>query len=171
LANIITERPGPGGELVPCETWDNAILACQVGEGNQSFPMLLSTKRIAPGETNTWIIRVVGTEFSAEYSTKHPKTLRTLPYKPGSRQAWHVEDLGYTSAYPAITGSIFEFGLPDAILQMWAAFCDELVNGREGMLQPFYCVTPEEASWSHALFTAALQSQAHGETIRLAWPA
>ncbi|HEX9616131.1 MAG TPA: hypothetical protein VGA03_01850 [Anaerolineales bacterium] len=103
VSNVVTERPGPAGELVPCETWDNAILACQVGEG-------------APG-------------------------------------------------------SIFEFGLPDAILQMWAAFCDELANGREGMSQPFSCATPEEAKWSHALFTAALQSQAQGETARLAWPA
>jgi predicted dehydrogenase len=169
LANVVTERPGPDGKLLPCRTWDNATLACQAVEGEQTFPMLLSTKRIAPGETNTWFIRVWGSEFSAEYSTKHPKTLRTLPYTPGSPQAWHVEDLGYASAYPSITGSIFEFGLPDAILQMWAAFCDELANGREGMRQPFTCATPEEAMWSHALFTAALQSQARGETVRLAW--
>ena len=32
----------------------------------------------------------------------------------------------FTSAYPTITGEIFEFGFTDAILQMWAAFCDEL---------------------------------------------
>jgi predicted dehydrogenase len=167
LANIISERPGPDGRLVPCETWDNAILACQAGQGDQAFPMLLSTKRIAPGEMNTWFIRVLGTAFSAEYSTKYPKTVRTLPYTPGGRQAWQLEDLGYRSAYPAITGGIFEFGFPDAILQMWAAFCDELVNGQEGMQQPLYCATPEEASRSHALFTAALESQASGKTVWL----
>jgi predicted dehydrogenase len=169
LTNIVPERPGPEGTLVPSGTWDNAILACQVGEGERAFPMLLSTKRIAPGEMNTWFIRVMGTDFSAEYSTKYPKTVRSLPYTPGSKQAWQVEDTGYSSAYPSITGSIFEFGFPDAILQMWAAFCDELVNGREGMAQPFTCATPEEAKWSHALFTAALQSQAKGETARLVW--
>jgi predicted dehydrogenase len=167
LSNIVTHRPGSGGEMVPCETWDNAILACQAGDGEQEFPMLLSTKRIAPGEMNTWFIRVLGADFSAEYSTKYPKTLRTLPYTPGGPQAWHIEDLGYSSAYPAISGSIFEFGLPDAILQMWAAFCDELANGRAGMQQPFYCATPEEAAWSHALFTAALASQAGGETASI----
>ena len=39
----------------------------------QHFPMLLSTKRIAPGETNTWFIRVHGTEFSAEFSHEAPQ--------------------------------------------------------------------------------------------------
>ena len=155
--------------MVPAETWDNAILACQVGESEDSFPMLLSTKRIAPGDMNTWFIRVMGTDFSAEYSTKYPKTVRSLPYTSGATQAWQVEDIGYASAYPSITGGIFEFGFPDGILQMWAAFCDELANGREGMAQPLYCATPEEAMWSHVLFTAALSSQAQGETIRLSW--
>ncbi len=42
---------------------------------------------------------------------------------------------------------------------MWAAFCDELDHGREGMHQPFYCATPEEAAATHQLFTAALRSQ------------
>jgi predicted dehydrogenase len=168
LSNVVTRRPGPKGELVPCETWDNAILACEVETEDQNFPLFLSTKRIAPGETNTWFIRVLGMDFSASYSTKTPKTLSSLPYSAGGVQAWHVEELGYTSAYPAITGSIFEFGFPDAFLQMWAAFCDELVNGRDSMAQPFYCVTPEEAMWSHNLFTAALASQKYEQTIRVA---
>jgi hypothetical protein len=168
LSNLVTQRPGPEGELVPCKTWDNAILACEVETEDQNFPLLLSTKRIAPGEMNTWFIRVLGMDFSVAYSTKTPKTLFSLPYSAGGPQAWHVEELGYISAYPAITGSIFEFGLPDAILQMWAAFCDELVNGRDGMAQPFYCTTPEEAMWSHELFTAALASQRKAETIQVA---
>jgi predicted dehydrogenase len=165
LSNIVTERPGPAGKLVPCETWDNAILACETDAGGDSFPMTLSTKRIAPGEMNTWFIRVMGTEFSAEYSTKDYKRLKTLPYQPGGPQAWHVEDIGYKSAYPAITGGIFEFGFPDGILQMWAAFCDELANGRDGMQQPFTCATPAEAEQSHRLFTAALESQKTGQVI------
>ena len=171
LSNVITERPDAQGERAPCETWDNAILATEVQAGGQTFPMLLSTKRIAPGAANTWFIRIMGTEFSVEYSTAHPKTLRTLPYTPGGPQAWHVEEIGYTSAYSAITGSIFEFGFPDAILQMWAAFCDELVHGRDGMQQPFTCATPEEAARSHDLFTAALRSQATGQTVALGGPA
>ena len=48
---------------------------------------------------------------------------------------------------------------------MWAAFCDELAHGRDGMRQPFYCATPEEAAASHRLFTAALRSNDEGATI------
>jgi predicted dehydrogenase len=169
LSNLVTQRPGPGGELLPCETWDNAALACEVDTGDQRFPLFISTKRIAPGEMNTWFIRVLGMEFSAVYSTKTPKTLSTLSYQAGGPQAWQVQDTGYASAYPAITGGIFEFGFPDAILQMWAAYCDELVNGRESMAQAFYCATPVEASWSHELFTAALASQASGETVAVSY--
>jgi hypothetical protein len=169
LSNLVTQRPGPGGELLPCETWDNAALACEVDTGDQRFPLFISTKRIAPGEMNTWFIRVLGMEFSAVYSTKTPKTLSTLSYKSGGPQAWQAQDTGYESAYPAITGGIFEFGFPDAILQMWAAYCDELVNGRESMAQAFYCATPAEASWSHDLFTAALASQASGETVAVSY--
>lgn len=167
LSNVITTRPDSGGRPVPCETWDNAILLAQVQAKELHFPMLLSTKRIAPGEMNTWLIRIYGTEFSAEFSTKQPKTLRTLPYTPGEGQAWHTSDVGYETAYPAITGGIFEFGFPDAILQMWAAFCDELVNGESGMRQPFTCVTPDETRQSHSIFSAALESNRLNQTIEL----
>lgn len=168
LSNIVTERPDGKGSLVPCETWDNAILATDVLTGDgQSFPMVLSTKRIAPGHMNTWLLEVYGTEFSVAYSTKQPKTLRTMAYSPGGDQTWEHHDLGYASAYPAITGGIFEFGFPDSMLQMWAAFCDELANGRDGMRQPVYCATPQEAALTHDLFTAALESQKTGQTVRL----
>lgn len=168
LSNIVTQRPDKEGALAPCETWDNGILACLAeAPDGQRFPMTLSTKRIAPGEMNTWFIRVLGTRFSAEFSTKNPRQVRSLAYSPGGKQAWQVEDVGFTPPYPAITGGIFEFGFPDAIQQMWAAFCDELVHGRAGMSQPFHCATPEEATLSHQLFTAALESQRTGQTVAL----
>ncbi|HLX58183.1 MAG TPA: Gfo/Idh/MocA family oxidoreductase [Ktedonobacteraceae bacterium] len=166
LSNIVTERPGAAGTMEPCETWDNALLACEVQNDTQHFPMLLETKRIAPGETNTWYLRVLGTNFSAEFSTKYPKTLRTMPYTPGSAQAWHALDLGSESAYPTITGSIFESGLSDSILQMWAAFCDELAHPG-AMRQPFYCATPQEAAQSHRIMTAALLSNRDGVVVKL----
>ncbi len=159
LSNIVTERPDGKGGMVPCETWDNATIAGDVRSDGYTFPILLHTKRIAPGETNTWFIRVYGTRFSIEFSTKYPKTLRMLEYD-GGFQAWQHLDLGYESAYETLTGNIFEFGFPDAILQMWAAFCDERAHGKDGMKQPFTCVTPEEAAASHEVFTAALASQA-----------
>jgi predicted dehydrogenase len=164
LSKIVNERPDQSGAMVPCETWDNAILACDVETDDQEFPMLLSMKRIAPGHANTWFIRVQGTALSAQFTTQNSKQIASLPYTPGGEQAWHVIDLPYQSAYPAITGKIFEFGFSDAILQMWAAFCDELVNGPE-IKQPFYCATPQEAADSHHLFTAALESQRTGQTV------
>jgi predicted dehydrogenase len=167
LSNVMKERPDGKGNVVPCETWDNAVLNTEVNTGDQEFPMILSTKRIAPGHANTWFIRIYGTSLSAEFTTKHPKRLRWLPYEPGGEQAWHEVDVPYESAYRAITGGIFEFGFSDAILQMWAAFCDELAHGREGMQQPLYCVTPGEAAQSHTLFTAALESQKLGQVVSL----
>lgn len=166
LSKIVTERPEGVGKLAPCETWDNAVLACEISSERQHFPMMLEIKRIAPGETNTWYLRVLGTRFSAEFSTKYPKTLRTMPYTPGGPQAWQSQDLGSESAYPTITGGIFEFGFSDSILQMWAAFCDELVHAGS-MQQPFYCVTPEETEQSHHILTAALKSNRLSQTIEL----
>ncbi|OAS17858.1 Gfo/Idh/MocA family protein [Paenibacillus oryzisoli] len=168
LSKIVRERPDGKGEMVPCETWDNAILACEVDTGDQQFPMVLSTKRIAPGHANTWFIRIMGTEFSAEFTTKNPKQVRSLPYKTGGVQSWHITDTPYKSAYETLTGGIFEFGFSDSILQMWAAFCDELTH-RSKMAQPFHCATPEEAASSHHIFTAALESNRTGQTISLHW--
>lgn len=166
LSNIVPERLDAEGKMVPCETWDNAILACDVVAEQQSFPMTLSTKRIAPGHANTWFIRVIGTALSVEFSTKDPKTLRWLTYVPGDEQVWQSIDMPYSSAYASITGEIFEFGFSDSILQMWAAFCDELVH-RTDMQQPLRCVTPEETYQSHLLFTAALASHAQQQVVSL----
>ncbi len=160
LSKIVEERPDGKGGMAPCETWDNAVLAC---ESEQGFPMILETKRIVPGEMNTWYVRVLGTETSVEFSTKYPRTLRVMRYVKGRPQSWIEEDLGYESVYASITGSIFEFGFPDGILQMWAAFLDEL-SGR----QPhFACATPEEALLSHRLFTAALESAKECSVVQI----
>lgn len=168
LAKIVERRPDHQGNPVECETWDNAVLACEVDDPKVgAFPMVLSTKRIAPGHANTWFLRIQGTEFSAEFSTKNPKQVAALPYQSGGPQAWHVTDAPYKSAYGTITGGIFEFGFSDSILQMWAAFCDEAANGRTS--QPLHCATPEEAAGSHALFTAALESQKTGQTVTVNW--
>ena len=127
--------------------------------------MTIQTYRIAPGETNTWYLRVIGTEFSIEYTTKYPKSLHTLEYQSGKEQAWQTLDLGYETAYPTITGGIFEFGFSDSLLQMWAAFLDQVAHGRDGMRQPFYCATPEETYLHHVVLTAALESGRQGKVV------
>ena len=165
LSDVVTERPDGKGGMAVCDTPDNAVLLCEVDHADgYRFPMRIETKRIAPGETNTWLIEVDGTEGSIAFSTKLPKTLRTMSYTPGGPQEWRVRDLGSQSAYPTITGGIFEFGFADAIQQMWAAFLDELAHG-EDMRGPFRCATPEEAAATHRVFTAALDSSARAAVV------
>lgn len=155
LSNLMPTRPDGSGQSVPCETWDNATLHCDVETEKESFPMSLKTWRIAPGEMDTWYIKVLGTKKSYHFSTKNPRALEFMHYSNGESQCWQREDLGYDSVIPCITGGIFEFGFTDAILQMWAAFVDELAGGDAS---GFPCASVEETSKSHALFTAALKS-------------
>ena len=164
LSDVVTERPDRNGRLVSCDTPDNAVLLCEVEQDGYSFPMRIETKRIAPGETNTWLIEVDGTEGSIGYSTKQPKTLSWMEYDPGKPQAWQRLDLGAESAYRTITGAIFEFGFSDAILQMWAAFLDEVAHG-DDMRGTFRCATVEEARASHRILTAALASHERREVV------
>jgi predicted dehydrogenase len=151
--------------MAACDTWDNAILACEGSADGQPFPLLLSMKRIDPGHANTWFIRIKGTAWSAEFSTQFPKQIQYMPYTPGHEQGWVRMDVAYQSAYPTVTGDIFEFGFSDSLLQMWAAYCDELVNGRRSPV--VQCVTPELTAEAHRIFTAALSSQREGRTIDL----
>ena len=108
--------------------------------------------------TNTWFIEVDGLDASAKFSSRDPKTFSYL-LSGEKEQPWCRLDLGYTPAVPGITGSIFEFGFPDSILQMWAAFLHELDTGTADV---FGCFTPEETRVSHALLSAALRSHKNG---------
>jgi predicted dehydrogenase len=156
--NIVRERPGPDGRPVPCDTIDNATLIAAVGDEERGFPLTVETKRIAPGETNTWILRAVGMNGGVEFSTRAPKTVRRFVFEDG-RQAWQELQVGSQSVFPTVTGAIFEFGFADAILQMWAAFLAE----RAGALGAgFGCLTPQEALDAHRVFAAALRSSQSG---------
>ncbi len=162
LQKIYAERPDGKGGVAACDTWDNAMLHTEVRVGSEEAPMRLEMKRLAPGETNTWFIEVLGTEGGVKYSTREPKTL--WRFERGREQIWQRIDLGHQMAFPVITGGIFEAGFPDAFLQMWAAYAAERagqLNGRFG------CVTPDEAVCSHELFAAALKSHAQKSVIAL----
>ncbi len=166
LSKIVTSRPDGKGGMAPCLTWDNATLSCSVDHADgYAFPMYLETKRMAPGMTNTWFIEVDGLNASAKFTSRDPKSFYYL-LSGEKEQPWCRLDLGYTPAVPGITGSIFEFGFSDSILQMWAAFLHELDTGRTTV---FGCCTPEETRISHALLTAALASNKNGsvEPVRL----
>ncbi|WP_328996089.1 Gfo/Idh/MocA family oxidoreductase [Kribbella sp. NBC_01245] len=154
LQDLVGERPGPDGAMVPCDTIENATLLCTVAQNGSPFPLTLATKRIDPGQQNSWTFRVTGLEGGVEFSTRYPKTLRRMEVRRG-HQVWQEQETGSQSVFPTVTGPIFEPGFSDTILQMWAAFLTE----REGLLgDRFGCVTPDEALASHRLWTAALAS-------------
>jgi len=162
LQKIYTERPDGNGGMAACDTWDNALLHTDLAVDGLEVPLRFETKRLAPGETNTWFIEVLGTEGGVKYSTKEPKTLWT--FTRGKEQIWQRTDLGFHGPFPTITGGIFEPGFPDCFLQMWAAYLAE----RAGALgDRFGCVTPEEAVQSHELFAAALTSHHERRAVNL----
>lgn len=163
LQKIYTERPDGKGGKAPCDTWDNAVLNTGVAVNGGEAIMRLEMKRLAPGETNSWNLEVMGTEGGVRYSTREPKTIWI--FERTKEQAWQRIDLGHQMAFPVITGGIFEAGFPDCFLQMWAAYAAERageLNGRFG------CVTPDEALHSHRVFDAALHSHLEQKVVPLA---
>lgn len=165
LQNIAETRPDGKGKIVPCETWDNAVLTCKCTDpfNNKDFSLILETKRMAPGQTNTWFMEVSGTLGSAKYSTHEPKAFYTLE-TIGKEQGWTRVDIGPQSFIPTITGGIFESGFSDAFQQMIGAFLQEF---REENKHPFPTASPEELHQSHLIMTAALESHQLGKRIDL----
>jgi predicted dehydrogenase len=162
LQKIYHERPDGKGGTATCDTWDNAMLHTDVEIDGSEVPVRFEMKRLAPSETNTWFIEILGTDGGVKFSTKEPKTLWT--FQRGKEQLWQKTDLGFHGPFPTITGGIFEPGFPDCFLQMWAAYIAERAGILEGR---FGCVTPEEAVRSHELFEAALKSQKTKNSVTL----
>jgi hypothetical protein len=162
LQKIYHERPDGKGGMATCDTWDNAMLHTEVEIDGSEVPVRFEMKRLAPSETNTWFIEILGTDGGVKFSTKEPKTLWT--FQRGKEQLWQKTDLGFNGPFPTITGGIFEPGFPDCFLQMWAAYIAERAGKLDGR---FGCVTPEEAFRSHELFEAALKSQETKNSVTL----
>ena len=151
------ERPGGS-----CDTWDNALLHTWAEIGGDQVPLRFEMKRMAPGETDSWFIEVLGTDGGARFNTKEPRTLQQ--FARGAEQEWRRTDLGFGTPFKTITGGIFEPGFPDVLMQMWAAFFAERAGSLDGR---FGCVTPQEALASHRLFAAALESQQNSSVVQL----
>ncbi len=167
LSKLVKERPGKDGAMVPCLTWDNATMFCESVDPLHGgvFPLTIKTQRIAPGETDTWYFEIKGMRGCARWTSKNPRRLEILEYA-GGEQALQQIDMGYESAFKTITGNIFEFGFTDSILQMWASFITELVDGKP-QARFASCVTPEETALSHRLFTASLESWKNNTVVKL----
>ena len=160
LDDVVTERPGPDGTPVPCDTCDNALIVCGTHPeaGGRDFTMLWETRRIAPGHSNTWFFEAVGMDGGVAFSTRNPTVLRRFALRDGE-QVWEEVQPGNVSSWPVVSGAIFEFGFGDALLQMWASYFAE----RAGALgQRFGTATPDEALAAHRVFDAALRSSRDG---------
>ena len=166
LQKIVETRPDGKGNTVPCLTWDNAILTtrCDDPLTGKEFTLVFETKRMAPGQTNTWFIEVYGTLGSVKFSTHDPKAFYYLE-TTSKEQGWTRIDIGSQSFIPTITGGIFEFGFSDAFQQMIGAFVQDLSNQSDS--QAFRNVLPDETHLSHLLMTAALKSHQLGKRIDL----
>lgn len=163
LSNLVKERPDGRGGMALCETWDNAVLSCRgTDAAGDEFPLVFEMKRMAPGCTNTVEYEIYGLKMSAKFTTDDPNAVR-YTVSGGREQAWSRLALGQKTLFPVTTGSIFEFGFSDSLLQMFAAYVSEL----RGLPCGFGCFTPEEAKLSHRLLTAALLSQRERRTISL----
>lgn len=164
LDDIVKTRKDSKGNEVPCDTFDNAVLAIKGATGSDAreFPMIWEMKRIAPGESNTWFFNAMGMKGGVRFSTRTPATYERFSYSNGE-QVWSELQPGHKTNWPVITGGIFEFGFPDSLLQMWAAYFAE----RAGKLgDKFGCATVEEVLMSHKVFAAAMQSHAsHSEAV------
>ena len=168
LQDIVTERPGPDGTPQPCDTWDNAVIHSWSRHDGVRFPLTTETKRIAPGQQNTWSFEAVGLDGGVRFSTKNPKRVEVFAVSPvagmGREQTWQEIEVGSRSVWPTVTGGIFETGFSDSILQMWAAFLAE----REGLLgERFGTVRPEEAALTHTIYAAAITSHETGTAVDL----
>ena len=166
LQNIVAKRPGPDGTLVDCDTWDNAVLHSWAHHEGVRFPLTTETKRIDPGQKNTWVFEAIGLEGGVRFSTKNPKLVEIFTVSPvpgsGKEQVWQQIDTGSQSVWPTVSGANFEFGFSDSILQMWAVFLAE----RAGQLgDRFGCVTPHEAAATHGIYLAGIRSNAEGVAV------
>lgn len=163
LQNIVTRRPGPDGNLEDCDTWDNASLHAWARHDDNEFPLTIEMKRIDPGQKNTWEFDAIGMDGGVRFSTRNPKAVqvftRTAVPGMGTEQVWQTVEVGSQSAWPTVTGGIFESGFSDSILQMWAVYLAE----REGLLgDRFGCALPSEAAFTHRIYDAAIRSHESG---------
>ncbi|MDR2323570.1 MAG: Gfo/Idh/MocA family oxidoreductase [Microbacterium sp.] len=163
LQNLVPQRPGAAGELEVCDTWENATVWGDVATSSGRFPLTVETKRIAPGNKNTWVFEVIGKTGGVRFATSNPKRIEVLTIDDvpgiGREQGWTALEAGSQSVWPTVTGGIFETGFSDAILQMWAAYLAERV-GELG--DRFGAATPQEAARTHSLYDAALASAESG---------
>ena len=84
LQKIYHERPDGKGGMAPCDTWDNALLHTEVEIDGAEVPMRFEMKRLAPGETNTWFIEILGTDGGVQLQHQGAEDALDLPARQGT---------------------------------------------------------------------------------------
>ena len=85
LDDVVRTRPGPDGVPLPCDTWDNAVLALTVDTRARPVPDAVGDERIAPGESNTWYFEAYGMDWRR--AVLHPEPADAATVRPGRRRA------------------------------------------------------------------------------------
>ena len=166
LDDIVPIRKNAEGQDLSADTFDNATLSMKVAttrRDGRSFPMQWETKRIAPGNSNSWYFEALGMDGGVRFNTRTPTTLQIYSIFDGE-QRWSEIQPGYRSVWPTFTGAIFEFGFADALLQMWATF---LAEREHALGTGFGTATVHEALASHEVFAAALGSHASNAGVEV----
>ena len=77
--------------------------------------MSIETKRIDPGQKNTWEFEATGLDGGVRFSTKNPKQVElfsVVDVPGGAReQTWAGVDVGSQSVWPTVTGPQLRIGL------------------------------------------------------------
>ena len=169
LVDLVSSRPGPDGESVPADTWENASIHGDFLSRDRHVPLEVRVDRVAPGHKNTWYLEVLGMEGGARFTSANPQRVeifdRISVRGRGTEQTWQAVETGSQSTWPSVTGGIFEFGFSDAILQMWASFLAERIDA---LGDHFGCATPQEAVVAHRIADAAQRSYRDGVRVSLA---
>src|SRR5699024_7363583 len=56
LVDLVSSRPGPDGESVPADTWENASIHGDFLSQDRHVPLEVRVDRVAPGHKNTWYL-------------------------------------------------------------------------------------------------------------------
>ncbi len=163
LQKIYTERPDGKGGMAACDTWDNALLHCDVEIAGQRRAD--AHRDEAPRARRDEHLVYRSARHRGRRPLFHEGAEDALALRAAQGAGLGAHDVGHgESAFPVVTGGIFEAGFPDCFQQMWAAFVAE----REGVLgDRFGCATPDEAVASHELFAAALRSHAERRAVEI----
>ena len=73
-----------------------------VNVGDQEVPMRLEMKRLAPGETNTWFIDVLGTDRGVPHTARKGQKTLLCTFERKKEQVWQRIDLGHRDGVPHV---------------------------------------------------------------------